>query len=178
MSAATNAKNIKMILLDVDGVLTGGGIILDNKGNELKIFNSRDGMGITLARSVGIRTGILTGRLSECVRKRSLELKIDVVEQGHFNKIPGLLSICEKSGIAEQEIAYMGDDVLDVNVMERVGIAAAPADAHFSARKAADYVTESRGGNGAVREFIDWILEAAGLLQSAYGHFTEDLKVR
>lgn len=170
-----NQKAVKtrLILLDVDGVLTSGGIMLDNQGNEFKIFNTRDGMGITLARSAGLLTGILTGRTSECVRRRAEELNFDIVEQGHFEKIPAFESICSSRNIQPEEVAYMGDDLLDTPVMKRAGFAAAPADAHSCARDAADYVTENAGGAGAVREFIDFILDAKHLRDKTYSAFLQ-----
>ncbi len=167
------AEKIRLILLDVDGVLTNGGIMLDNQGNEMKVFNTRDGMGITLARSAGLLTGILTGRTSECVRRRAEELRFDIVEQGHFDKLPAFDSICSQNDIQPEEIAYMGDDLLDTPIMNRVGLAGAPADAHACARNAADCVTENAGGAGAVREFIDLILDAKHLRDQTYSGFVK-----
>ncbi len=149
---------IKLILMDVDGVLTDGEIIYTSEGNEIKKFNVQDGMGITLARMAGLKTGIITGRISEMVKRRAEELKFDVVSQGSFNKLPQYEDIKDQFGFDDEEIAYIGDDILDMSILQRVGFSAAVANARDEVKAICDYVTVARGGQGAVREVIDKIL--------------------
>lgn len=155
----TRTKKIKLLLLDVDGVLTDGRIILDTKGNELKAFHVRDGHGIKLAQRAGIIIGIITGRTSEVVNIRAKELGIQEVHQGAHEKITVYESICAKYGLRDEEVAYMGDDIVDLDIFQRVGIAVAVADADPAVRPHADIVTKHGGGAGAVREFISLLLK-------------------
>ena len=155
-------KKIKMILMDVDGVLTDGGIILGNEGLEIKIFNVQDGMGITLARKAGLKIGIITGRNSEAVSSRAQELEIDELSQGHFDKLSSYMSIKEKFGFTDEEIAYIGDDMVDLPILNRVGFSVAVANAREEIKPCVDYVTTASGGKGAVREVIDLILKTLG----------------
>ncbi|MCK5739453.1 HAD hydrolase family protein [bacterium] len=152
-------KKIKLILMDVDGVLTDGDIIHGTDGIELKKFNAQDGAGVTMARLAGLKVGILTGRTSAAVKTRSAELKFDVVSQGHFTKIGEYERICRELGLADTEVAYMGDDILDLDVLRRVGFSVAPANARPEVKAEVDWVTASSGGCGAVREWIDRILK-------------------
>ncbi len=156
------AKKIKLLLLDVDGVLTDGTIILDNQGNELKAFHVRDGHGIKLAQRAGIAVGIITGRKSEVVNIRARELGIQEVHQGAHEKILAYESILAKFGMDDSEVAYMGDDIVDVEILKRVGVAAGVADADPAIRPHVDLITKSEGGRGAVREFINFILKSQG----------------
>jgi len=149
---------IKLILMDVDGVLTDGEIIYSSDGAEIKKFNVQDGMGITLARMAGLKTGIITGRNSEMVKRRAEELKFDVVSQGSFNKLPQYEQIKQQLNLKDEEIAYIGDDILDMSILKRVGFSAAVANARDEVKAICDYVTIARGGQGAVREVIDKIL--------------------
>jgi len=150
---------IKMLLLDVDGVLTGGEIIYSSSGEELKKFDIQDGMGITLARMAGLKTGIITGRTSEMVKRRAEELQFDVVSQGNFNKLKPYEEIRESYGLNDDEIAYVGDDLLDLPILKRVGFSVAVANARDEVKAQCDYITTAEGGNGAVREVIDKILK-------------------
>ncbi|MGD9898235.1 MAG: KdsC family phosphatase [Calditrichaceae bacterium] len=150
---------IKMILMDVDGVLTDGGIIYTSSGDELKIFNVQDGMGITLARMGGLKTGIITGRNSELVRRRAEELNFDIVSQGSFDKLGPYRDIKKQFNLKDEEICYIGDDVLDLSILNRVGFSVAVSNARDEVKAACDYITDARGGNGAVREVIDKILK-------------------
>lgn len=150
--------NIKLILMDVDGVLTSGEIIYDSSGTEVKKFHVQDGMGITLARLGGLKTGIITGRLSEMVKRRAEELKFDVVAQGSFNKLPDYEKIKQQLKLKDEQIAYIGDDILDMSILKRVGFSVAVSNARDEVKAICDYVTVAIGGNGAVREVIDKIL--------------------
>jgi 3-deoxy-D-manno-octulosonate 8-phosphate phosphatase (KDO 8-P phosphatase) len=157
-SLKAKAKKIKLLLLDVDGVLTDGSIILDGNGNELKAFHVRDGHGIKMAQRNGITVGIITGRTSEVVTVRARELGITEVHQGAKEKIIVYESILAKYGIGDEEVAYMGDDVVDLDIFKRAGIAVAVADADPAVRAHVDLITKNEGGRGAVREFINFIL--------------------
>ncbi len=158
-SLRAKARKIKLLLLDVDGVLTDGTIILDNHGNELKAFHVRDGHGIKLAQRSGIIVGIITGRKSEVVNIRARELGIQEVHQGAHEKIIAYEAIIAKYGIVDSEVAYMGDDVVDLEIFQRVGIAVGVANADPAIRPYVDLITKTEGGRGAVREFINFILK-------------------
>ncbi len=155
---------IKLLLMDVDGVLTSGKIIYNSAGEEIKEFHVQDGMGITLARLGGLKTGIITGRISEMVKKRAEELKFDVVSQGSFNKLPEYKKIKDELGYEDEEIAYIGDDVLDLSILKRVGFSATVANARDEVKAICDYVSIAPGGDGAVREIVDKILKRQGKL--------------
>ncbi|HYA86793.1 MAG TPA: HAD-IIIA family hydrolase [Nitrospirota bacterium] len=160
----SKAKKIKLLLLDVDGVLTNGTIILDNQGNELKAFHVRDGHGIKLAQRAGIVIGIITGRKSEVVNIRARELGIEEVYQGAFKKIEVYEALLAKYGVHDGEVAYMGDDVVDVDIFKRVGVAVTVSDADPAVRPYVDMITKTEGGRGAVREFINMLLKSQGKL--------------
>ena len=161
-SLSSKAKKIKLLLLDVDGVMTDGRIILDNQGNENKAFHVRDGHGIKLAQKAGITVGIITGRSSQVVNVRARELGIAEVHQGAKEKIAVYDSLMEKYGLRDEEVAYIGDDVVDLDILKRVGFAAAVADCDPSVRPHVDLVTRTPGGRGAVREVINLILKSRG----------------
>ena len=166
-SIPAKAKNIKMLLLDVDGVLTDGRIILDNQGNELKAFHVRDGHGIKLAQRAGIIIGIITGRKSEVVNIRARELGITEVHQGAHEKITVYEQVIKKYGFRDAEVAYMGDDIVDVSIFQRVGLAVTVADADHGVHPFVDMTTRAAGGHGAVRELINLILKKQGKLPTA-----------
>jgi len=155
----SKVKKIKLLLLDVDGVLTDGRIFLDNQGNELKAFHVRDGHGIKMAQRAGIIVGIITGRKSEAVNIRARELGIQEVHQGAHDKIGVYDSVIAKFKMRDDEVAYMGDDVVDLDILKRVGIAVTVADADPSVKAHVDIIMKSEGGRGAVREFINLILK-------------------
>ena len=155
--------DIRLLLLDVDGVMTDGGIIYDASGTETKVFNVKDGHGIKMLQRHGIEVGIITGRTSPVVTIRANELGIGLVYQGALKKLESYDDVKRKTGLSDSQIAYVGDDVIDVPVMRRVIFAAAPVDALPEARAAAHYVTERAGGRGAVREVCDMILKGRGL---------------
>ena len=147
--------------------MTDGTIIIDNVGNELKAFHVRDGHGIKLAQRSGIAVGIITGRKSEVVNIRARELGIQEVHQGAREKIVPYEAIIAKYGLADSEVAYMGDDVVDLEVFKRAGIAVGVADADPAIRPYIDMVTKTEGGRGAVREFINFLLKSQGKLQAS-----------
>ena len=155
-------KNIKLLLLDVDGVLTDGRIIFDSNGIESKFFNVKDGHGIKLLQRAGIEVGIVSGRKSQVVTNRAAELGITRVFQGALDKLAVYREILQETGLTDAQIAFMGDDVIDIPVMRRVGFAAAPADAVEEVLPHAHFVTRNRGGWGAVREVCDLILKGQG----------------
>jgi 3-deoxy-D-manno-octulosonate 8-phosphate phosphatase (KDO 8-P phosphatase) len=156
-----------LLLLDVDGVLTDGRILLDNQGNELKAFHVRDGHGIKMAQKAGIIVGIITGRISEVVNIRARELGITEVHQGAHQKIAVYDSILGRYGFRDEEVAYMGDDIVDVDIFKRTGLAVAVDDADPSVKPHVDMITKTAGGKGAVREFINLILKHQGKLQTS-----------
>lgn len=166
------AKKIKFLILDVDGVLTSGGIILDSKNNELKIFNVRDGHGLVMLHKSGIGIAVITGRHSRAVERRMKELGITEVYQGAREKLRILKEIMEKYGLKKEEIAVMGDDIIDLSILSRAGFSVAPQDAHEEVKKVVDYITEDKAGKGAVRELCDIILKAKGLWDKFIDEYT------
>ncbi len=159
------AKKVRMLLLDVDGVLTDGRIILDNQGNELKAFHVRDGHGIKLAQRAGIIIGIITGRKAEVVNVRARELAIDEVHQGSLEKVRVYESLLAKYGLRDDQVAFIGDDIVDTGILRRVGLAVAVADCDPAVRSSVHWTTKNAGGRGAVREAIDLILRSQGKMQ-------------
>ena len=153
---------IRMLLMDVDGVLTDGGIHWDNRGIQSKTFNVKDGFGIHWIRKLDIKTGIITGKTSEIVLHRAQELKLDEVHQGEIYKLPVYENIKKKYGFSDEQIAFVGDDLLDLPVIARVGFSAAPMDAHEQVLASVDFVSQYPGGKGAVREVIDLTIKAQG----------------
>ena len=158
-SIKSKAKNIKLLLLDVDGVLTDGTIILDCQGNELKAFHVRDGHGIKLAQRAGIVIGLITGRKSEVVNLRARELGIEEVHQGVHEKLEMYESLLAKYGVRDSEVAVMGDDIVDLDILKRAGLAATVSDCDPAVRPHAHLITKAAGGRGAVREFINLLLK-------------------
>ncbi len=156
-------KKIQMILLDVDGVLTAGEIIYSDSGEQTKIFNVKDGVGIRLLKEAGLKVGIITGRKCDALRHRCDNLGIDLVFDGIREKERTLEEIEALTGITKEAIAFVGDDLPDLPVMKRVGLAVAVGDAHDIVRKAAHITTSAHGGQGAVREISEAILKAQGL---------------
>ncbi|QWG73463.1 HAD-IIIA family hydrolase [Bacillus mycoides] len=152
-------SEIKLIVLDVDGVLTDGSLLIGSHGNEYKSFNVKDGMGISLARYAGIKFAIITGRKSEAVTIRAKELGIDFVYQGIKDKQKVLQEIIELLNIDRSCICFMGDDINDYSIIREVGISFAPSDAVDYIKEIVTYVTTSKGGHGAVREMIEVILK-------------------
>jgi 3-deoxy-D-manno-octulosonate 8-phosphate phosphatase (KDO 8-P phosphatase) len=157
------AAKIKLILLDVDGVLTDGGIIIDDRGVESKRFDVRDGQGITSLIHAGIEVGLITGRYSNIVRRRAKELGVTIVYQGAQNKVEIYERIRRKIGLKDEQIAYVGDDIMDLPVLRKAGLAIAVRDGWPGLRAEVDYITETKGGNGAVREVSELVLKAQSL---------------
>ncbi|NIP86524.1 MAG: HAD hydrolase family protein [Planctomycetales bacterium] len=162
MKLEDRLQQITLILCDVDGVLTDGGIIYDNQGIESKRFHIRDGLGIKLWQRVGHRFGLITARTSHVVQLRASELGIDLVRQGFEQKLAVVRSMLEELGQPPEATCYMGDDLTDLPVMNLVGLAASVADAAEDVRQAAHLVTDLGGGKGAVRELIERLLKAQG----------------
>ena len=175
LTAQDRARRIKIILFDVDGVLTDGGIWFlpvpaadgtpATKMVEFKGYSAHDGAGITLARLGGMKLGIITKRISETVALRARDLKLEFVYQGEAFKMQPVREIMAKEGVTLEEIAYVGDDVIDLAVMRECGFAVATANAREQVKAEAHYVTPHRGGEGAGRDAIEFILEAKGLLE-------------
>jgi len=153
-------RKIKALFLDVDGVLTDGSIIYSDHGSETKVFNVRDGLGIRWLIKSGFIVGIVTGRKSDALIHRCENLGIDLIFDGIKDKASALRMILDQTGMKSEEIAYMGDDIVDIPLMNRVGVSIAVADAHEVVIKTADMVTAARGGAGAVREVCEHILKA------------------
>jgi 3-deoxy-D-manno-octulosonate 8-phosphate phosphatase (KDO 8-P phosphatase) len=153
---------IKLLLLDVDGVMTDGRIIYDNQGNELKAFDVKDGHGLKMLQRAGIKIGIITGRQSELVAKRAAELGIEILYQKALNKLDPYREILAEQGLADEQVAYVGDDVVDLPILRRVGFSATVADAVPEVLPLVDYVASRQGGRGAVREICDLLLRASG----------------
>jgi 3-deoxy-D-manno-octulosonate 8-phosphate phosphatase (KDO 8-P phosphatase) len=160
MTEKDRARKIKWILMDVDGTLTDGTLLILPDGEELKTYNVKDGLGIFLAHLAGLKTGIITGKSSKSLEKRAENLKIQELHQGILDKKSVLQEILERNGINEQEVAYIGDDLGDLEVIKSVGFAGAVADAHPEIKKHSHFICNHLGGKGAVREFIEFILSS------------------
>ncbi|MBI2618524.1 MAG: HAD-IIIA family hydrolase [Ignavibacteriales bacterium] len=158
-SYRSQLKVLQLLLLDVDGVLTDGGVFFAESGDEWKKFNIQDGYGIVRLQKSGVKVGIITGRFSRLVERRAKELGISETYQNLENKLEAYEAIKVKLGLTDREIAYIGDDEPDLPVMKKTAFSAAPADAVAMVRRAADYVCKRKGGEGAVREVIDLILD-------------------
>lgn len=165
------ARRIKLLLLDVDGVLTDGGIMIDARGVESKRFDVRDGQGITLLKRAGIEVGFVSGRSSGAVRRRAVELGVPWVFQGVRNKAEVYERIKKKTGLKDQHIAYAGDDIGDLVILRAVGLALTVPDGWPGIRSKVDFVTKARGGRGAVREISELILRAQGLWNDLIGKY-------
>jgi len=159
---AERCRALKLILSDVDGVMTDGTVLLLPEGGEAKAFHTRDGLAVVLAHHAGLRTGLVSGRASDAVSRRAAELGMAVVRQGVRDKGAALREILAEQGLSAQEVAYIGDDVNDLPVMHAVALSAAPADAPFEVRSQAFMVMEAGGGRGCLREFVEAILRARG----------------
>ncbi len=167
------ASQIRLVLFDVDGVLTDGRLFFGDHGEQYKAFHSRDGHGMRMLQEAGVSLGIITGRQSQVVTHRMEELGIEHVYQGCREKLPFFESLCERLAIPTDTIAYMGDDVVDLPVMRRVGFAATVADAHPLVKRHAHWVAEHAGGQGAARDLCELILEGRGQLDTILGRYLE-----
>ncbi len=162
MAVLSKAQDIKLLLLDVDGVLTDGNLIYSHEGRESKSFNTQDGFGLRILQDAGVEVGIITARSSEALERRARDLKISHLYQGSADKHAAYKKIVKITGLKPFQIAYMGDDWLDLALLKRVGLSAAPANAVPEVREMVHYTTTQAGGHGAVRELCDLILEAMG----------------
>lgn len=157
---AERARRVKLVLSDVDGVLTDSGMYYSERGDELKKFNTRDGKGFELLRSAGLRVGVITSENTELVSRRAQKLRLDFLEQGAVDKWPALQRILQETGLALDEVAFIGDDLADVALLSRVGFAACPKDARPEALAVSHYVCSEVGGGGCVRELAEYLLAA------------------
>ena len=173
-AASEQLKKIKLLLLDVDGVLTEGEIIYNDHGSETKVFNVKDGVGIRLLLDAGIRVGIVTGRRCEALRHRCRNLGLDLLFDAVHDKSAVLETILAETGLTATETAFMGDDLPDIPLMNRVGLAVAVADAAAAVCARADITTAAGGGRGAVREICEAILKAQNLWPEVLQRFGAD----
>lgn len=164
-------KRIKLLLLDVDGVLTDGKIVYDDTGAEIKAFNAKDGLGIKMFMGAGIEVGIVTGRASRALLHRCDNLGISLIFDQVRDKTGVLEVISKEKGVGAEHIAFVGDDLVDIPLMKRVGLSVAVADAHETVLEHADMVTSAQGGDGAVREVCEAILKAQGLWEKVLERF-------
>ncbi|NTV14295.1 MAG: HAD-IIIA family hydrolase [Desulfobulbaceae bacterium] len=167
------AKTVRLLLLDVDGVLTDGSIIYTPDGQEIKAFNTRDGLGLRLVQKAGLQVGLITARSSEVVKRRAENLGISLVFQGVGQKLAVFRRLLGEQGLEAAQVAYVGDDWLDLPLLTRVGLAVAVADAAAEVRQVAHYVTELPGGRGAVREVCDLLVEAQGRREALLAEYLE-----
>jgi len=161
------AAQIKVILMDVDGTMTDGGVTLlsqaDGSALEIKTFDAHDGQGLTLAQTAGLRTGCITGRESPALLRRAHEMKMEFIYMKRALKMPAYEEILEKAGVSDAEVAYIGDDLPDIPLLRRTGLAVAVGDAMPEVKKAAHYTTKALAGRGAVREAVELILKSKGI---------------
>ena len=167
------AARVRVVLLDVDGVLTDGRIHAGAHGDDGRSFHARDGLGVRLGQRGGLTFGIISGRSSVAVADRASELDIHEIHQGIVDKIACVDGILERLEVLRDAVCFIGDDLVDIPVMRRVGLAAAPSDAALEAQEAAHLVTRSAGGKGAVREVVDLVLQASGKWQEVTKSFLE-----
>jgi 3-deoxy-D-manno-octulosonate 8-phosphate phosphatase (KDO 8-P phosphatase) len=160
------ASAVKLVIFDVDGVLTDGGLYLGDDGREYKVFHSRDGHGMKMLQHTGVRIGIITGRTSQAVSHRMESLGITDVYQGQEIKLPAYEHLLEKLRFQSHEIAYVGDDVMDLAIMQRVGLAITVQDAHPLVKQHAHWITPNVGGRGAARDVCELIMEAQGTFEA------------
>ena len=159
------ARHIKLLLLDVDGILTNNLLFYGDNGVEYKTFHTRDGHGMVMLQKSGIEIGIITGRKSELVKRRMQDLKVAHLYQGVPDKLPTFLKLVEKVQLDMNEIAYMGDDILDLPILTRVGLSSTVANADREVLNRVDFISQYKGGEGAVRELCELILKSQGLWQ-------------
>ncbi|MBD3653695.1 3-deoxy-manno-octulosonate-8-phosphatase KdsC [Kangiella sp.] len=170
-SVLAKAKNIKLLICDVDGVLSNGQVIIGNDGEELKTFNIKDGFGIKCLQKSGIPVAIITGRNSKIVEKRCQELGIKHYYQGQSNKQEAFNSLCQNLSVQPHEICHIGDDLPDLPLLTQVGLGVTVADGHWLMQQHADWVTHNKGGFGAVRELCDLILTSQNKLEAIHQQY-------
>ncbi len=167
------AKSIKLVIFDVDGVLTDGSLFIGDDGQEYKAFNSRDGHGMKMLQKNGVTIAIITGRTSQVVKHRMSDLGIKHVYQGQLDKMIAFKHLCEELEIKSEHIAYVGDDVVDLPVMIQVGLAIAVQDAHSAIKNHAHWTTPSKGGCGAARDICEMIMQAQGTWEDELASYTK-----
>jgi 3-deoxy-D-manno-octulosonate 8-phosphate phosphatase (KDO 8-P phosphatase) len=165
------AKKIRLVSFDVDGVLTDGRLFFDDQGQESKGFHARDGLGFKLLRQSGVEVAVISGRRSESVKRRMAALDISLVYQGQDDKLVALADLCQTLNLQHDQIAHVGDDVLDVPIMKRVGLSIAVQDAHDFVKQQAHWCTALPGGYGAAREVCDLIMTAQGTLDAVLSQY-------
>ncbi|NYF88416.1 HAD hydrolase family protein [Tunturiibacter empetritectus] len=181
MTTDARARKIKVLIFDVDGVLTDGQIFVipnsDGHGIEAKGFSAHDGLGISLGRLGGLRIGIITKRQSQTVAIRAKDLKLEFIYQGQSHKMNAINEILEKTGYTLDQLAYVGDDIVDLSVMRQCGLAIATANARQQVKSVAHYVTENAGGFGGGRDAIDFILSAQGTLEKVIEQYLDESSI-
>ena len=165
------AAQIRLVIFDVDGVLTDGSLFIGDDGEEYKAFHSRDGHGMKMLHATGVEIGIISGRTSNVVRHRMTSLGIQHVYQGQQEKLPAFMELIGKLGLEPQQVAYVGDDVVDLPILTRAGLAVAVADAHALVKRHAHWTTPNGGGRGAARDICELIMEAQGTLDASLQHY-------
>lgn len=165
--ALIRAQKIKLLILDIDGVMTDGRIVYGNYGDELKFFDVQDGFGVLLARSAGMKVAIITAKGSKVVKMRAKELNIDALYQNATNKLKALQKLLKKTKVAEEEACFIGDDLVDVPVLKKVGLAVAVPNAVNEVKSCAHMITAKTGGRGAVREVCDFLIKSQGKWEEA-----------
>ena len=164
------AKSIRLALFDVDGVFTDGNIHIDSQGEEIKTFNTLDGHGIRLLQHYGIQVGVITGRSSKALEHRMRDLHVEHLYQGSIDKYSAFQELLSKLNLTPEQISFAGDDIVDLQVMSHCGLAIAVANAHNFVKKHAHWETSAKGGQGAVREICELLLDAQGLLDEALNY--------
>ena len=167
------ARLIELLIVDIDGVLTDGGLQFDNTGEEYKTFNSLDGHGIRMLLECGLEVAVITGRQSAIVKRRMEDLGVKHLFQGYRDKRPAFAQLLQDTGLDAEKIAYIGDDLPDLAVMTQVGFAIAVGNAHSFVKQHCDWVTQATGGKGAVREATDFILQAKSLLDAKQASYLQ-----
>ena len=176
MMKRNNSQSIKLLIFDVDGVLSDSKIIISNDGNEYKNFDVKDGLGLVLIQKLGMKVAVITGKSSHIVSDRLTALGLDPndIFQGQKNKLNAYQTLKDKYSLKDSEIAYMGDDLPDITLMNRVGVSAAPADCIAIVKEYADYNCEHKGGNGAAREFCEYLMKQRGQYNAMLQSFIDE----
>ncbi len=167
------AKQIKLVIFDVDGVLTDSSLFIGDDGQEYKAFNSKDGHGMYMLQQQGVKIAIITGRVSKVVEHRMADLGIKHIHQGCREKLPAFEKLIQQLELRPEEVAYVGDDIVDLPILSRVGLAIGVGDAHPAVKRHAHWLTSNPGGRGAAREVCELIMESQGTLEAAVNHYLQ-----
>ena len=167
------ARQTELVIFDIDGVMTDGSLYFTDEGHELKAFNSLDGHGLRMLQQGGLRAAIITGRKSNLVKHRMTDLGIDLIWQGYRDKRPAFQELLESTGLSKDQVAYVGDDVVDLPVMTKTGFAIAVQNAHPFVKQHSHWITDRSGGRGAVRDVCELMLESRGLLSDMLASYLE-----